>query len=127
MPVLFVWNVFDPSKNRRQRAAPSSPPLREDLDVALRGAVLSVTELGPITSDDILIVYPTCAATPTDLTLVSVDVLFDRPHRTREARVKLAEALRNATLGCYARSDRSHGYRVEVAVRRFDDQADVYA
>lgn len=57
---------------------------------------------------------------------VSVDVLFDKEERTREVREKLAENLKKAALACYAERLSERGYRVEIAIKRFDADSDVY-
>lgn len=143
MPVIFVWNAFglrfDP--RHRWRSAQSTTPsavkegpsqtvwvnaLQHDFSAALRNAVLSVKELGQMAPADILIVFPEAQTSPADLTLISVDVLFAAEHRTREVREKLAERLKAAAEKLYAAQGETGVYRVEVAIKRFDAQADVY-
>jgi hypothetical protein len=129
MPVIFVWNAYGLSTDNLPMSHQNlveQRGRRDRLAEALQAAVLSVHELGQMQKGDILVVYPDGAATPSDLTLISVDVLFDKRERTREVREKLAEKLKKAALDCYAKRDKDHGYRVEVAIRRFDPKTDVY-
>lgn len=145
MPVIFVWNAFGiereeeplglsatttPSAVKEGGSAsfyPSKPrPRHHALGARLREAVLSMPELGTMTAADVLIIFPEAQASPADLTFISVDILFEAPHRTREMRTKLAGKLKEAASAFYAKLGIAEKYKIEVAVRRFDAEADVY-
>jgi hypothetical protein len=144
MPVIFVWNAFglDPQEEALGLSPTHTPSAvkkgnasfyalrprhrEHGLGDRLREAVLSMPELGSMSAGDVLIIFPEAQASPADLTLISVDVLFAAEQRTREVRERLAQKLKDAAMKFYTDVGVAERYKVEVAVRRFDAQADVY-
>lgn len=132
MPVITVHNAFGLRDITFGRDYVSDlRSLHDDksgMAEALRAATLSVKEFGDMKEGDVAIFMPDGFSSPRNLTFISVDVLFASVQRTREVRMKLAEALKAAALRCYPpHLDFYRGkYQVEVAVRAFDRESDVY-
>ncbi|MFA5854322.1 MAG: hypothetical protein WC866_04545 [Patescibacteria group bacterium] len=140
MPVIVVRNAFalDRKSNtlwRQNEEAANAERRHQDLVLvtALQDATLAFKGLGEMAREDIAVHIDAGVGLPSDVTLISVEVLFDKPERTIEVRTAFAEALKKAALECYAACKLKNQhlvdpklYKVEVAVRRFDPKNEVY-
>lgn len=118
MPVITVWNSGIDRMVDGWRQGLGSEFIR-----ILKEAVISVPELKDTSKDDIAVFLPSGYADPPNLMLVSVDILFDAPERTREVREKLAKRLLHAARTAFSDFPR----KIEVVVRApFDTTRDVY-
>ncbi len=105
MPIVRLWSLPDVPK-----------PVLEQIREAIRVAVLGIPELGLHRKEDVSVLAPSDQMNDGLAREILVEVvdLFEKPERTYEVRMRLAEALGNAVRTFFLKA------KIECAIRPFD-------